>query len=426
MKKLIAIALCAALSVCMVPNLGTSASSSTTLSVNCSRTIRSVTHCASGSLYGVTESKPADITKLIKPLNPHVFNNPARAGSGYQQPVGAAISVAKRLSGTTGKVSIRLADIYSGWPYKFTTMSDWLSKVSSVISDKLASGVSNYYGYEIWNEPDGTWKTSNGTFNNLWLNTYKLIRSKDPSALIIGPSYSYYNKSNLSSFLTYCKSNNCLPDVVCWHELSGIQNVGYNLASFKSLESSLGISKKISINEYCDSNHTKEGCPGSLAEFFGKFERYSVDSACISWWYTAHPGRLGSLLASDTTKGGGWWFMYWYGQMSGNMVTTAPANENTTNLDGCASVDSNNKKITVLCGGNNTGTVSVTIKNIPSWIGSKASVKVECAPWSSKDTTVTGTTTVSSGTYTLSNNSITVSFSAGSSNGYRLLLTPGK
>ena len=117
--------------------------------------------------------------------------------------------------------------------------------------------------------------------------------------------------------------------------------------------------------------------------------------------------------------------MNWYGQMSGNMVTTAPANENTTNLDGCASVDSNSKKITVLCGGNNTGSVSVTLNNMPSWIGSKANVKVECAPWTSKDTTVNSTTVVSSGTYPLSNNSITVSFNAGSTNGYRLLVTPG-
>jgi len=426
MKKLLAIALCAALTICVTPDIDISAASATTLSVNCGSTLRTATHCASGSLYGITETLPSDIANLVAPLNPDVFNNPARAGSGYQQSVGAAIPVASRLSGTTGKVSIRLADIFPSWPYAFTTMSDWLSKVSSVIDDKLASGYDNYYGYEIWNEPDGTWDTDNGTFNNMWQQTYNLIRSKDPDAKIIGPSLSYYSHSTVSSFLSFCKSNSCLPDIISWHELSGIQAVAGHFTDYRALETSLGVSARpISINEYCDATHANEGCPASLGEFFGKFERYKIDSACISWWFTAHPGRLGSLLASNTAKGGGWWFMNWYGQMRGNMVSTAPADEKTTNLDGCASVNSSGETVTVLCGGGNTGTVSVTLTNLPSFIGSTASVKVEAAPWTSKDTTVANTTVVSQSDYTVSNSQITVTFSANQTSGYRILVTPG-
>ena len=51
-----------------------------------------------------------------------------------------------------------------------------------------------------------------------------------------------------------------------------------------------------------------------------KFERFQVDSACISYWDVPHPGRLGSLLATDTAKNGGWWFYSWYGAMTGNMT----------------------------------------------------------------------------------------------------------
>lgn len=428
LPKFVPVLMSVSLLLCSSPGFPALADSSTTLTVDCGSSIRAATHCASGSLYGVTESKPGDITNLVAPLNPSTFTNPARAGSGYQQPSGAAIPVAKRLSSTTGKVIIRLADLFPNWPYSFSNMSNWLDQVSSVIDDKKSSGVSNFYGYEIWNEPDGTWNTRNGTFNNLWIQTYQLIRSKDPQVPIVGPSYSYYNHSQMQSFLSFCKDNNCLPDVVCWHELgSGSGAVAGHMTDFRSLESSLGISaRKISINEYCDPDHAKEGCPGTSAPFIAKFERYQVDSACISWWFTAHPGRLGSLLASDTEKGGGWWFYNWYGQMSGNMVRTTPEDENSTKLDGFASVDSAGRKITVLCGGDNSGSVNVKLNNIPSFIGSTASVKVECAPWSGKDNAVSGTSVVLQNNYSVSNGRISVKFSnTNGTDGYRIIVTPG-
>lgn len=427
MKKIIALMLSTVLAIGVIPQISAVAASNG-LTVDCSNVIRSATHCASGSLYGVTESLPADIANLVAPLNPDVFNNPARAGSGYQQPVGAAIPVAGRLTGTTAKVSIRLADIFPGWPYEFTNSTDWLNKVTSVINDKLASGYSNFYGYEIWNEPNGTWLSANGDFDsNLWLPTYNLIREKDPAAQIIGPSTSGYSHSWMLSFLTFCKADNCIPDVICWHELAGPTYISTDINDLKAIENSLGISqRKIAINEYCDASQSLEGCPGSDAQFMGAFERYAVDSADISFWFTATPGRLGSLLASNTQPGGGWWFFNWYGQLNGNMVETTPSTSAGTGLDGCASVNSATKTITVLCGGTTDGTVDVTVNNIPSFIGSTASVKVECAPWTSRTTVVNNTTVISQSDYTVANGSITVDTSnANSTNGYRLLITPG-
>ncbi len=112
----------------------------TSLTVDCADTLREATHCASGSLYGVTETKPADITNLVAPLKSNTFTNPARAGAAYQQPIGAAIPTAGRLTNTSGQVMIRLADLCPNWPYKFPTMTNWLSQVKSVINDKKALG----------------------------------------------------------------------------------------------------------------------------------------------------------------------------------------------------------------------------------------------------------------------------------------------
>src|SRR6478735_1135667 len=177
-----------------------------TLKVNLSTTIRPVTHCASGSLYGVTETLPMDIANLVAPLKPNVFANPAQSGSGKQQPIGDALKVSERLQNTTGKVQVRLPDVLPGWPYKWPGQQSFLNTCTQVINAKKASGRTNYDGYEIWNEPPGTWPSSNGNFNTVcWKPTFDLIRSLDPGARIIGPSLSYYNNTYMRSFLTYCK-----------------------------------------------------------------------------------------------------------------------------------------------------------------------------------------------------------------------------
>jgi hypothetical protein len=103
-----------------------------TLTVDLSATIRGVTHAASGSLYGVTETLPADVTGLIAPLHPNVFNNPA---ADQQQPVGDAIVVAGRVAPLGAKVSIRLADWLKGF-YTFTTMADWFDKIGQTVTRK--------------------------------------------------------------------------------------------------------------------------------------------------------------------------------------------------------------------------------------------------------------------------------------------------
>jgi len=423
-KKFICMALSIAITLTSCTVFGKPAFAASTLDVDCGSTIRRVTHCASGSLYGVTEGKPLDIAQFVAPLNPNVFTNPALAGWKNQQPIGAAIPVARRLTNTTGKVMIRLADIFPGWPYAFINMNDWVSKVTNVINQKKDSGCSNFYGYEIWNEPNGTWKSTSVSFNNMWLQTYRLIRSLDPKAQIIGPSYSYYNHNNMNTFLNFCKANNCIPDVICWHELGGSQYVSYNIKDLRGIEKSLVIpEKKIAINEYSDSDHYAEGQPGASAPFIAKFERNKVDAACISWWWTNAPGRLGSLMASDTQKGAGWWFYKWYGDMTGNMVNVIPPNDNSKLVDGFACVDPSSKYISILLGGVNDGTINVSIKNIPAFIGLTANVKIEKVDWKSKDTPVNGVNLVSSKKYSISNGVINVSIpNTNNTSGYRIYI----
>ena len=397
------------------------------LSVNLSDSIRPVTHVASGSLYGLTESLPSDYANLVAPLKPNMFTQPALSGSGHQQGVAAAaIPVSAKLAATTGKVTIRLADVLPGWPYTWPGQASWLASVTTVINSKIASGRSNYYGYEIFNEPNDTWKTANGDFHaTCWKPTYDLIRKLDPQAKIIGPSYSYYNSTSMKAFLTYCKANNCLPDIICWHQW-GSAGISSTIDSYRALETSLGISPRaISLNEYSSSTHTYEGSPGVSVPFIAKFERKGVESACISWWFTGLPGRLGSLLTAKNAKGGGWWMYKWYGDMTGAMVKTVPPNDASEGVDAFAALDKTTKVASIVLGGNSIGTVNVNIAGIPSSFGASAIVKLEYVTWSDKDTPVTGTTEISTKTYAVTNGSFSVPVEVTNQfYAYRLYITP--
>ena len=113
------------------------------LSVSLSDSVRPATHCASGSLYGITESLPTDIAGMVGALHPNAFNQPALAGSGHQQGMGGAIKVSERIASTTGKVQLRLADVYSGWPYSWVSTADYKTQVTTVINAVKSSGRSN-------------------------------------------------------------------------------------------------------------------------------------------------------------------------------------------------------------------------------------------------------------------------------------------
>lgn len=402
-----------------------SAAATTTLKVDLGTTLHPVGHAASGSLYGLTEKVPADLNALVAPLHPSVFNNPA---SDVQQPVGDAIVVAGRVAPLGARVSIRLADWFPSWPYKFTNMADWFDKLGQTVTRKAASNVDDYYGYEIWNEPNGTW-TSSLSFNDFWQQSFAKLRELDPKGKIIGPSLSFYDANGLRSFLTFAKANDCVPDIVSWHELGG-GNLTANFQNYRQLEQDLGIGPlPISINEYSGKNDlTDEGMPGASAPMIAKFERFGIDSACISYWDVAHPGRLGSLLATDTSPNAGWWFYKWYGDMQGNMVSTTPPSPNdAAALDGFASVDPTAGKASVAFGGVNDGTVALSISGFhaSAVFGTRVHAVVEHAHWVNRTTALTAAETLSSADLTIDGDQLSISVAqTNATDGYRVTLTP--
>ena len=414
-----------------VAALGTAApaqaapTATTTLVVNAASTLRSVTHVATGSLYGLADaSTPTD--SLVTPLKPNTFVQMAPGGSqlpnGEPKPAGDALVVASKAARAGAKVVVRMPDWYPNFPYQWVSWSDWLSAVDKQVASVKSSGATNVAAYELWNEPDWTWNTSAaGAFDTGWATTYREVRGKDANTPIQGPSYSAWNQSWMSTFLTDAKASGTVPDIVSWHELQGSQSIAAHVAAYRALETSLGISPRpISIEEYGTTSEV--GVPGQLVGYVAKFERTGVHDAELAFWN--HYGTLGDTL-TDTggSPNGSYWLYKWYGDMSGNMLTTTPPAQ--TGIDGAASLTGDGKQISVIFGGG-VGSTAVQVNGLGSLsaFGSTVHVKLEYTPSKGRTTAVAAPITVSDATYSVSNGSITVPVAMNASDGYHLVVTP--
>lgn len=280
--------------------------------------------------------------------------------------------------------------------------NDWLAKVDAQVNARLAAtGTSNVTGWELWNEPDWTWNTSAaGAFNAGWVRTFQRVRARDTLTPIVGPSTAVYNESWMRSFLTYARDNNALPDIICWHELEGAARIAGDIANYRALEASLGISpRRISINEYATPTEIDQ--PGPVASYVAKFERGGIDNAHRAFWYEY--GTVNGLTVNNQPTGS-WWLYKWYGDMAGNMVVTNPRAQ--TGLDGFASVDPTRRVLDVVLGAE-SGTNSVRVTGLGSF-GSSVSVRVESTPASGRFTAVSAPTTISDTTATVSNGELTI------------------
>ncbi len=367
-----------------------------TLTVELNHAVRPATHCASGSLYGMTETLPADVNELVAPLKPNVFCQPPSGKPGNQHDFGDAFIVAERLEGTTGKVQILLADLLPNWPYQWPGQDIWLKNIEEVLKRHKNSGLKNIDSYVIWNELNETWDDSNGDFfKTVWEPTYQLIRKYVPDTKIVGPATSFYSRNMFSDFLTLCRDNNCLPDLICWHQW-GSGGFIQAVEDLRKLEKELKIPDlPLCINEYsASSDYDKrkyEGCPGYCVPFIAKFERNNVESATISWWFPGLPGRMGSLLTEKNERGGGWWLYKWYGEMSGYMAMVTPPNDKSDGLDGFASVDKKTNTASIILGGNYVGDVDVVFPELPNFLQGTINVKLERVTWKDKDLPVNST-----------------------------------
>ena len=394
-----------------------------TLEVHADQPFRPVTHVATGSLYGLASSSvPSD--DLVQAIKPNTFVQMAPGGhqlpNGEPAPAGDALVVASEAAKAGAKVVVRMSDWYPDFPYKWVSWGDWLGAVDRQVKAVQASGAKNISAYALWNEPDWTWDTAKaGSFNDGWTRTYREVRSFDATTPIQGPSYSD-NISGMQSFLANAVATNTVPDIIAWHELESSSHIQGDIAKVAAIEKSLGVSPRpIAIEEYATPSEI--GVPGPLVGYIAKFERYGVDNAELAFWN--HYGTLGDTL-TDTggSPNGSYWLYKWYGDMSGNMVTTTPPA--STGLDGAASVTADKTEVDVIAGGG-SGANAVRVDGLNSLkFGNAVGVKLEYTPSYGRTTATAAPITISNTLYHVgSDGSITVPVAMNAAYGYHLVIT---
>ncbi len=396
------------------------ANAAPTLVVDANMPFRAVTHVASGSLYGLaTATVPAD--SLVEPLHPNTFVQ--MAAGGHQQAEGDVLVVAPEAAKAGAKVIDRMSDFYAGWPYQFS-WSTWPGVVQQQVQEVEASGDANIAAFELWNEPDNTWLSANGTFNDFWVKTYDQVRSLDPGAKIQGPSFSD-NISGMQSFLANAVATNTVPDIISWHELESSGKIAGDVTTVTGIEKSLGITPRpIAIEEYAAPSQV--GIPGDLVGYIAQFERLGINNAELAFWN--HYGALGDLLTDTGAQpNAAYWLYDWYGQLTGNMVSVVPPGTPGTGLDGAASVSPGGDQVSVIFGGG-SGSAAVTVSGLNALpaFGGSAHVVLDHVVSQGRTTPVAASQIQSTAAdYTITNGSITIPVSnMNAADGYHLVVTP--
>lgn len=400
-------------------NQNWSVGSSSTLTVDAASAVRSVDRVGNNFLYGLSDGStpPASI---VAPIKPSEFRQPPPGSqhrpNGSTVPVGDTLKVAPTVNAVGGHILVDMADSFDGFPYDWTSWSDWYSRIDTMIAAlKASSYVSTVNAWEPWNEPDWTWPSAAGSFTDGWTLTVRRIKQSDSTTPILGPSPASFNLAWMTTFLTEAKAAGTLPDVICWHELSGWQNVGGDVAAYRALETQLGISPRpISIDEYATPDEID--VPASTNHYIAQFERTGVHDAERAFWYES--GTLNGLLYNGSATAS-YWMYKWYADQSGNVVDVTPS----ADQDGVASFDSGSHRLSLVFAGH-AGTSTIKVTGLSGY-GSTATVVLSSVPGSGRQTNVSGPTTISTQTLTVSGGAVTVPISNQSSSGaYNLVVTP--
>ncbi len=368
---------------------------------------------STGFLYGAAEINVPSVD-LLYGLKPDTMVQKAYAGK--QHPTGDAIRTSSALLEAGVKdMQIYLQDHYLEWPYdapykqverevngemKTITVVD-VDKYQKVVEEILygmicdkvnqgdegafkgsdgnyykLNGNGKHYSYVLFNEPNDIWFSWNEGlggkdfegFKEAWNQIYKAVHKIDPDARCVGPNYSGFEEENYDSFLEYCYNNNCLPEIISWHELGDI-----SLTDFKKHYDKIQniVDKyytetekpELLVNEYA--RHYDIGSVGGLVKWLAMFEDKDM-SGCMAYWAMAN--TLNEMAADQNSPASTWWVYHWYAQMTGEQCPLVSPEFDKTKFYGVTSYDENNNMGYVLFGGNENenGTETVYLDNINS------------------------------------------------------------
>ncbi len=365
MKKLIS-ALVSSLMILssLSPFITFARGSTPTVNIDFSRETHDIIHGSAGFLYGISNEGVPDVNTLT-PLKPKVLAT--KGALGTEHPYSDALDVADEFF-EAGGLQVQM---YNSNYYGVFGVTANAYDYGNVLKDTIAPHVAEWKNTMREKYPDidsrmvyipineSTPVNGVSSFEEAWKIYYNSIKSSDPSAMIAGPNDAVYRGHNsMYSFLKYCRDNNCLPDIISWHELqvSCLNTMSSHIADYRSICSSLSIPEvQIVINEYAD--YSDCGVPGRLVNWIARLEDNRV-YGCLPFWHQAN--NLNDLASDSNDGNGAWWVYKWYGDMSGKTLSVSTQNTSYDNFYALASIDEAKQCATVIAGGNdNTGVINL-------------------------------------------------------------------
>ncbi len=354
---------------------------------------------AAGFLYGLAEDgvPTAEITESIG-----INTLATKPAGGLQHPIGDVNQVADTFTEAGGEyLFIYTQDMYDTWYYQFDSLELYNERVKKTVTEMENSEYKDKLVYCIYNEMDnGVWfgdhwvEENRYKFYDAWASTYNVVKEINPNARIAGPGHCGYNYDWNEEFLTYCKENNCLPDMFVWHELAGEPNYSiywmeYRFEEFHKTCDELGLDRMpICISEY--GLMQTNGIPGESVKWISRLEADDI-YGCVAYWRLAN--NLAETVADDVTPNSNYWVYKFYADMKGKELEVTEWDMFHSNIGnwlkgkyplfnkgfiGMASFDESENKFYVLAGGSAEDS-NIKIKNIDEKYfknGDKVTVKV--------------------------------------------------
>jgi len=341
---------------------------------------------ASGSLYGIyNQGVPSN--NLIQGMG--LKTTDTKAQDGQQHPGSDALEIARQFLDSGGQdIFIYMTDVYRDFPYERTTYAQYQGYMKTEVEQVIHSPYRNRIVLVPYNEPDGNWfagLTTNATtlaaFEAEWLQTYNFIKGLWPQARIAGPNLSGFYPAALGSFLQFCMANNCLPAVMTWHELAAASTVRTDVAAYRALETTVGMTHHLPINldEYAARYQLTS--PGQMVAWLSALEAEKVDGDLAYWNIN---GSLGDSVAQQNIPNAQWWLYNWYSSLTGHTVAVTTPQGNTDDTLQClATLDPAKRQARIILGGGAAGPEGVTVTHIdPAMFGRSVHATVLQDRWS--------------------------------------------
>lgn len=388
-----------------------------TLQVDANSLLGEVSSRASGYLYGVAENGVPD-SAVVESID--VSSISQKVIDGLQHPIGDVDHVAPVLD-NCDYITVYMQDCFDTWYYCYDeimnlraegnydsmefTRERFLPQVEETVKKLVQTDYQDRLVYCLYNETDnavwyGTqaedgWlmfdEAARFRFYEAWKETYNLVRSIDPDAMIGGPGYCDYNYDENREFLEYCIENDCVPDIMIYHELGEFSSYYWqdHIDEYREMEKDLGLPElPIIITEY--GTMYECGAPADMVKYISAIE-HSGAYANAAYWRLAN--NLNDTVADNNSPNSNWWLFRWYADMEGYLLDSKIIDIKHSDFanaikyeydrfhykyfNGLASMTESKDEITVICGGSDYDSY-VSFKHLGKTnLGKKVNVKIE-------------------------------------------------